>query len=725
MLEETTSASNEITLQDILELLRRRKGTVIQTFLSVLIVCLVVTLLSKPVYRSTAQILVEGKGITLAQVNTEDPLGNLFLPPTGHDVDTQIAVLQSRSLLNDAYQAAGLQPDAVHLDVKQVNTTDVIELAVESTNPDYAKRFATVLPNVYLKYVTGNRQEEVTKALAFASARLDAENTKLLRAELALARFKKRRHVSNLDAERNERISRASEAEAEMRRAEATVADHQAQLDALLAARRALPEFLETPTTSSNTQQIDQQKQKIADLQAERAAKTILFKPNNPEIQKLDAQITEQQARLNQMPAMVTTVTRAPNPAVATLDNQITQAQAALTGAQAVLVEARARAAHMTTDLDKYSDIERQQAELQRAVDQGQNMVSMLSKSVEDLNLRQQATHPPVLTITPAEPPEKIYPRPLKNFLFATLIGLILGLGLAFLQDYLEDSINTPTDARRILEAPALGYVPQVEKQEGCLLINPQSSASLLESYRMLRSNVRFAAVNAPIRSILVTSTSPGEGKSVTASNLAIAMALDGRRVILIDTDLRRPTIHQKFNLPAQPGLTNVLVDHVSLEEALYETPIPGLRVLTSGPLPPNPAELLSSTPMSQLHATLKEMADIIILDSPPCLAAADAPVLSAMTDGVLYVMQLGLAKRSAVRHSIELLEQAHARLLGTVFSKIQTNGKQNGYYYSYYNYYQHGKSEALLQQASTRPKQEAATNEAIVRTDGNLDKRL
>ncbi len=131
MLEETTSASNEITLHDILELLRRRKGTVIQTFLSVLIVCLVVTLLSKPVYRSTAQILVEGKGITLAQVNTEDPLGNLFLPPTGHDVDTQIAVLQSRSLLNDAYQAAGLQPDAVHLDVKQVNTTDVIELAVE------------------------------------------------------------------------------------------------------------------------------------------------------------------------------------------------------------------------------------------------------------------------------------------------------------------------------------------------------------------------------------------------------------------------------------------------------------------------------------------------------------------------------------------------------------------------------------------------------------------
>ena len=173
----------------------------------------------------------------------------------------------------------------------------------------------------------------------------------------------------------------------------------------------------------------------------------------------------------------------------------------------------------------------------------------------------------------------------------------------------------------------------------------------------------------------------------MTATNLAIVMALDGRKVILVDADLRRSTIHEKFEMHQSPGLTNVLIGRTTLEAALRDTNFPGLRVLTAGPQPPNPAELLNSVPMQNLHERLKEYADVIIYDSPPCLATADAQVLSASVDGVLYVVQLGETKKSGVRQAIELLNQAHANVLGVIFNKVGMPGKPNGYY-GYYGYY-------------------------------------
>jgi capsular exopolysaccharide synthesis family protein len=264
----------------------------------------------------------------------------------------------------------------------------------------------------------------------------------------------------------------------------------------------------------------------------------------------------------------------------------------------------------------------------------------------------------------------------------------MLGVCLALLQEYLDDRINSPEDARRLLDAPILSYVPLVDQPDARLLHRSNGGGSLLESYRVMRSNVQFATVDSATSSIVITSTAPGEGKSVTATNLAIAMALDGRKVILVDADLRRPTLHEKLETDHRPGLTNVLVGRSSLEEALKDTGIPGLKLLASGPLPPNPAELLNSRAMAQVHETLREMADVVIFDSPPFLATADAQVLSSMADGVIYVVQLGEAKKSPVKHSSELLRQAHARVLGVVFNKIDLRSRRDDYYYGYYRYY-------------------------------------
>jgi capsular exopolysaccharide synthesis family protein len=193
-----------------------------------------------------------------------------------------------------------------------------------------------------------------------------------------------------------------------------------------------------------------------------------------------------------------------------------------------------------------------------------------------------------------------------------------------------------------------------------------------MESFRMLRTNVRFAFVSNSSRTLLVTSTVPGEGKTTTASNLAMAMAMDGRRIILIDADMRRPSLAKCFGIETQPGLSNVLVGQTSWNEALQDTSVPGLRVLTSGALPPNPAELLSSPAMDQLLEVLREEADMVILDTPPCPATADTQVLSAKVDGVVYVMHLGKVRKAALNHSFSMLHRANAHILGVVLNKFE-----------------------------------------------------
>jgi capsular exopolysaccharide synthesis family protein len=312
----------------------------------------------------------------------------------------------------------------------------------------------------------------------------------------------------------------------------------------------------------------------------------------------------------------------------------------------------------------------------------------------------------------------------------AAIAGLFLGICFALLQEFLDDRVNAPEDARRVMGVPALGYIPRIEKADQRLLTAEKAGGSLLESYRVLRSNVRFAAVGEPLNSIMVTSTAPGEGKSMTSCNLAIAMALDGKRVILVDADLRRPTVHEKFGIRNTPGLTNVLVGALPLDKALQDTEIENLQVLASGPIPPNPAELLNSNSMINVQEQLKQRADVVIYDSPPCLSVADAQVMSSTVDGVIYVVQLGSTKKSALRHGHELLRQAQSRVLGIVYNKIQVDNRRSDYYYGYYSYYHkaelpskangngkrsNGSSEW---EALTAQAQEAATPAAIAASE-------
>jgi len=202
------------------------------------------------------------------------------------------------------------------------------------------------------------------------------------------------------------------------------------------------------------------------------------------------------------------------------------------------------------------------------------------------------------------------------------------------------------------------------------------------EAYRTLRTNLDFASLDQALKSIVVTSAGVGEGKSTTLANLAVVSAQAGRKVILVDADLRRPTLHQLFDLSNEVGLTTMVLDESTLASPpIHETGIEGLSVLTSGPLPPNPAELMGSRRMTEVIVALAEWADQIFFDTPPVVAVTDAAVLATKADGVLLVVSAGKTRREYARTAVQRLEQVNARLVGTVLTNVQAGGSFSGYY--------------------------------------------
>lgn len=695
--QTTVAASSpDVSIQDYLELLRRRRVIFIQTLVVVIALGAVVTVMTKPLYNAHTSLLVEGRANTVAQMTTSDPLGNLFLPDVGHDIQTQVEVLNGEKVLAEAYRSANVSGDAAKVYAKEVSGTDVIDIDVESTNAGYAESLAKTMPDAYMEYVTGNRKNELADALAYATNALTKEQTKLNEAETALEKFKEKHGIATVEIDNSQRTNMVQSAAVTAKSADVELSSNTARLRELLAAFAKEPVFVENPTTVSNPQ-IGGLQDRLILLRNERAGLIPKYKPTSVEIMRIDSQISDLERRLAVAPPMVTTQMRVVNPRRTALLEKIAETRSALAANEASVLKARELEAKDSEKIRRYGSLERQQADLQRAVTQGQAVVAQLANSVLQLNLRTKGIHKPGRIIAGPTKAIQVAPKPLQNMLYATGIGIVLAICFALLQEFLDDRIHTPEEARRHLNVPILGYIPLVEKEEGRLLSRARGMGPLLESYRVLRSNVQFATVDNPASALLVTSSVPGEGKSTTASNLAVAMALDGRRVILVDCDLRLPTLHEKFQVKAAPGLTNVMLGSASLDEALQETTIPKLRLLTAGPLPPNPAELLNSHTMQQVFAALKSKSDVVIFDSPPCLSAADAQVLSAAVDGVIYVMQFGEARKSGVRHAGELLLQAQARVLGVVFNKISHSDHRDNYYFSSYGNYSNAQGGAPI----------------------------
>lgn len=343
-----------------------------------------------------------------------------------------------------------------------------------------------------------------------------------------------------------------------------------------------------------------------------------------------------------------------------------------------------------TTQQLKSTTDDTQRTRLETSLAQYRSTYSNLVATYQQVKFNEAQATNNIVVAEPATSPEApVRPRTRTNVLLAVVVGALLALGAAFLAEYLDDTVKTPDDISRVTGLSTLGAIARLKDASGSrqLIAWLRTKAPESEAYRTLRTNIQFSSVDNPMRSLLITSSGPGEGKSTTTANLAVVLAQTSRRVIVVDTDLRRPVLHKVFGVPNNTGLTTALLagEGASVEDYLQPTEIENLSVLTSGPIPPNPSELLGSHRMGHLIATLANAADIVLFDSPPVLAVTDAAVLARQVDGVMLVIDAGHTREHALAGAVAELQKTGANVLGVALNRLDT--RRGGYYYYYYYY--------------------------------------
>jgi polysaccharide biosynthesis transport protein len=291
-----------------------------------------------------------------------------------------------------------------------------------------------------------------------------------------------------------------------------------------------------------------------------------------------------------------------------------------------------------------------------------------------------QIVTPAIAATTPSSP------RPFRNAVLSVVVGLLFGVAVCFVLDYLDDSVRTRLDVDRIAGGlPDLALIPRItgwkstDRARTVSLVDPTSAAA--EAYRTLRTSIQFVALDRPLRIIQVTSADAEEGKTTTLANLAVALANAGDRICMCCCDLRRPRIHEFFGLDNAIGFTSVILGTDSTSAAIQ--PVPGverLSLLASGPLPPNPSELLASDRAAEVIQSLAAMFDVVLLDSPPVLPVTDAAIISGIADGTILVVNMGASTRREIGRTVQLLDQVHATLIGTVLNGVSED-TSDGYY--------------------------------------------
>lgn len=369
-------------------------------------------------------------------------------------------------------------------------------------------------------------------------------------------------------------------------------------------------------------------------------------------------------------------------------------------------------------ELEKIPERSLKLARLERAARLDEKITLMMKEKFEESRITEVGQLGGVRIIDPAKPDYiPIQPKKKMNILLGVIMGLGLGIGVTFVLEYFDNSVRSVEDIEKS-GMPILGSIPIIKLEEtnkrfdkngrqhvsdklstheaktiaGRLITHFAPKSPISEAYRSLRTSIQYARADTPLKSIVVTSPGPQEGKSTTVANLAITIAQMGTKTLLVDTDLRRPVLHSIFNLSRSKGISNYLVGKTELEEVVFKTDIDNLYLMPCGTLPPNPSELLGSKAMKKCVSELKEQFDIILFDSPPIMAVTDAAVLSSEVDGVILVVKAGQTDRNAVIRSYEILRNIPNRILGALLNVVNVEGVYGSYYYYYYHYYYYGK---------------------------------
>jgi polysaccharide biosynthesis transport protein len=553
------------------------------------------------------------------------------------------------------------------LTITPVRNSRLVDVKYTSADPVLATQIANELAKQYIEQNLEFKFLSSKEASDWLGERLAEQRKQVEGSEQALQLYREQTGAVALEDTQNIVVQKLVDLNAAVTRAKTDRIQREAayrQIGAIETNRVGLDTF---PAILANAY-IQQLKTELSELQKQQAELSDKLLPRHPDMVKIGLAVQTAEAKLKNEIGKV----------VQSIRNEY----------EAALAQERSLVGALEQQKNDAMALNRKGIEygvLARDAASNRQIFESLMQRTKETGISGELKTSNIRIVDPAEVPRgAASPNVRNNLLIALFAGLTLAMGLAFFFEYLDNRIKTPDEMKEHLTLPFLGMVPALfGKNSGNPLISSSVPPDFSESFRGVRTNLLFSFAQGGCRSVVITSTGPGEGKTIVAANIAIALAQAGERVLLVDADMRKPRLHDLFAMAQEPGLSNVLVGNAKSSAAVAKTAVSGLWVLPAGAHPPNPAELLGSKRFIDFMASLYEHFDWVILDTPPVMAVTDSSVVAHVASGVLFVVGAEMTSRYVAQRALDQLESAKARFVGAVLNRVDL--KHHGYYYSHY----------------------------------------
>lgn len=576
------------------------------------------------------------------------------------------------------------------------STKGVMDITYTSADAVMAARIANGVAQQYMAQNREVRFAAVKEVSEWLSARLSEQRQKVDASEQALQRFRSQNQIVVAAGPDTPAIAKLNELIAASTRAQSSRFEAEALLDKVKlsgadpTALQRLPQIAADP-------EIQRLRVQLESLQNDRAVMSEKFQEKHPDMIKIQASIRAVHSRLESETSRI------------------------IEGLQSELAASRTTERSLTAAVNRQRDealaMNRKGVDLgvlERDVQSSRQIYEMLMQRAREANITKDIRPSEIQILDPAEvPTSPISPRPSRNMTLAALAGLAMAFATALGLDQLDSRIKRPEEIMTRLGIPLLGFVPEVHPtrlQKGPPVSTREVPPIFREAMRSVRTNVLYSFAEESLKSIVITSAGIGEGKTVFATNLAIAMAQSSQRVLLIDCDMRRPTLHTVLGVNRQPGLSNLLVGKTNANEVIQRTTVPNLWILPSGHRPPNPPELLASDRFDKMMKAFADHFDWVVLDAPPVMPVTDAIVLAQKSTGVLFVVGAERVSRHICRRALDQLVAVNARVAGGILTRVELD--RHAYYYSMY--YQRKYSDYYVATAPGNAMAEPRTRSSI-----------
>ncbi|HEX4265759.1 MAG TPA: polysaccharide biosynthesis tyrosine autokinase [Verrucomicrobiae bacterium] len=680
---------------DYWRIIRIRKTVILAVFLLVVITATVVTLMYPESFASSARITVEQEHPDIGGLGS-GPVGNSYDP---YFLLTEFQTIQSEAVLSKVVAAmnlrekwgkkynAGLPMNESdvelmikgRLDLQPVRNTKFIEIRAYSDSPQEAADLANQVAESYRQYRSDEYEDLKNHGIKSLQQQLDEEEKKVAIAQATVDKLR-------VDLKINDAMANAPNPGALMTadtlkelaslrvQKEADYNQQKTLLDRLQSMNRedlkkALPTAVTDNQLTSLLQELDLAEQNLIRLKIDLTPDHPRYKNANDLVDDLNRKVND---RVDGILLGLESRVASSGAYLDTLKTDIQDAQ------QTDIATASKAAPYFAA---------------KEALENQKRLASVLAMRMTQEQVDKNLPRLRMVTITDHAIPDNKAVRPNKplNIVLGVVFGLVVGVGLAFFIEYLDTSVKTIDDVERTLQAPVLGVIPQ----NIGLIMNEGAESPHAEAYRVLRTNILFSRKDDKLNTVVVVSAGAGEGKSTTAFNLATIFAQNGHRVLVVDSDLRRPTLHKMINVTNSLGLTNYLLKQNTLDEVIQTTKVPTLHLMASGKLPSSSIGILSSGQMKSLISELKQRYDFVFFDSPPIMGVSDASILASEVDMTLQVIQYRRYPQPMNIRAKQMIEKVGGNLLGIVLNNINMSQDESYYYYSgYYHDYYYSKNE-------------------------------